>query len=166
MKKYLFSVLCLLSACAPQVVVGPSGPQGPSGVAGPQGTQGSNGLSIVATTLAATATQCPSGGSVVLLAQDTDNNGVWNISDTPQTSLVVCNGQNAVPVTPVQLCSGVTTYPNSFPEFGFCINNTLFGTYWDGHNAWTAEIAPGHWSSTSSSVSCNFTVTSGCNVSH
>jgi hypothetical protein len=66
----------------------------------------------------------------------------------------------------VQFCSQyTTTYPNSFPEFGICSNNILYAVYWNGTNAWLAEIAPGNYMSTSSTSPCNFTVGSNCIVS-
>lgn len=70
-------------------------------------------------------------------------------------------------VTMVQFCSNYsgTTYPTSFPEFGLCLNNLLYGVYWDGHNSWLAEIVPGYYLSTSTSAPCNFHVLPNCGVS-
>lgn len=75
------------------------------------------------------------------------------------------NGQDASPTTVIQFCSGqdATTYGH-FPEKGLCIANKLYGVYFDGQNAWLAEIVPGNYRSTSTSLACNFTVTSGCTV--
>lgn len=73
------------------------------------------------------------------------------------------NGQDATPITAVKFCIGATTvYPTSFPEYGFCINGKIYATYWDGTNAWTAEVVPGYYSSTSTSAPCSFSVTANC----
>lgn len=75
------------------------------------------------------------------------------------------NGTDAPPVTMVQFCSSyTTTYPSSFPEWGFCVQGHLFATYYDGSNAWTAEIVPGTYNSTSTSAPCSFVVSNNCGV--
>lgn len=75
------------------------------------------------------------------------------------------DGEDGDSVTMVRFCAGQTTvYPTSFPEYGFCIGGVLYGTYWDGHQAWTAQIAPGAYRSTATGLGCNFTVTSNCGV--
>jgi hypothetical protein len=68
-------------------------------------------------------------------------------------------------VTMVQFCSNYsTTYPSTFPEYGFCVSNNLYATYWNGTDAWTAEIVPGYYDSTSTSAPCSFTVLPNCVV--
>lgn len=68
-------------------------------------------------------------------------------------------------ITVVQLCpSGVTVYPSAFAEVAFCIDGKLYGTYWDGKNAWSTLIPTGAYKSTSTSVPCNFTVSANCTV--
>jgi hypothetical protein len=75
------------------------------------------------------------------------------------------NGTNGNGVTMVQFCPNVTTmYPSTFPEFGFCVGGILYATYWNGTNAWTAEIVPGVYMSTSTSAPCNFTVVTNCGI--
>lgn len=72
------------------------------------------------------------------------------------------NGDN---VSMVQFCTGfATSYPSTFPEFGMCIQDKLYGTYWDGINSWTSEIVPGTYMSTSTSAPCNFVVADNCGV--
>lgn len=68
--------------------------------------------------------------------------------------------------TTVQFCpnAGPTAYPNTFPEYGLCINGNIFAVYYDGKNAWLAEIVPGYYASTSTSAPCNFTVSANCQV--
>lgn len=75
------------------------------------------------------------------------------------------DGTDGTQVTMVRFCAGQSTvYPTSFPEYGFCIGNVLYGTYWDGHQAWTAAIVPGAYRSTATGLSCNFTVVANCGV--
>lgn len=74
-------------------------------------------------------------------------------------------GVDTANVTAVKFCrNAVTVYPSSFPEYGFCISGRLYATYWDGHNAWSAEVVPGYYASTSTSAPCNFTVSTNCVV--
>ena len=92
-------------------------------------------------------------------------------ADSTGTTIICPDGSksfiaNAPNISVVQFCSGTTTYPTSFPEQGLCINNDLYAVYWDGHNAWLTEVAPGHYSSTSSNVPCTFDVLNNCTISH
>lgn len=133
--------LSVLGACGsdtPQQVQGPSGPKGDPGAvgpSGPQGPQGSIGLP----------------GSVGPM-------GPSGSTGAP--------GQNATPVTTVEFCpgQGSTTYGH-FPEYGLCIGNNLYGLYWDGKNAFLAEIVPGKYISTSTGLQCTFIVDANCKVS-
>ena len=127
--------------------VGLVGPMGPTG---PQGASGSSGSSCSVYPVP-NSEQAPNGGAYI---------GCQN-----GTSALVVNGRNGsdgapgTVVTPVQFCPGyITAYPTTFPEFGFTIGHSLFGVYWDQHNAWLALIPPGHFMSTSTSAPCNFTV--------
>lgn len=75
------------------------------------------------------------------------------------------DGADADPFVAIKFCpSAPTVYPGSFPEYGFCISGHLYATYWDGHNAWTAEVVPGHYASTSTSAPCSFNVAANCKV--
>lgn len=73
-------------------------------------------------------------------------------------------GQDATPIQMVQFCPGATTYPSSFPEYGVCVQDRLYAVFWMGGKAWLAEVVPGTYISTSSSVSCSFTVGAACEV--
>lgn len=75
-------------------------------------------------------------------------------------------GLDATPVMPVALCTGQTVYPAAFAEYGLCVNNDLYGVYWDGTNAWLTKIVPGNYVSTSTSVPCSLTVGPNCSVTH
>jgi len=75
------------------------------------------------------------------------------------------NGVDASGVTMVQFCPGyTTTYPSVFPEFATCVSGSLYAVYWDGKNAWQAEVVPGLYESTSTSAPCNFKVGFNCSV--
>lgn len=145
---------------------GAAGPQGPQGNSGNTGDPGRDGYSLVAVTVPALPSQCSNGGSLVQIAVDSNYDLLWESTDYQQSSFIACNGVDAAQVSMVQLCAGSTTYPTSFPEFGTCVNDQLYGVYWDGHNAWQALIAPGTWNSTSSSVPCSFTVGPNCQVTY
>lgn len=140
------------------------------------GPQGSPGLSIVTTTIPALLSQCPTGGNILILAQDSERLGIWSPKDLDQTSIVICSGiqgnpgtdgTSATSVSTVQFCSGYqTNYPGTFPEFGLVILGSIYAVYWDGHNAWLAQIVPGYYMSTSTSAPCNFIVNNDGTVSH
>lgn len=74
-------------------------------------------------------------------------------------------GAPGTSVTVVQLCpnQGQTTYGH-FPEQAECIGNKLYAVYWDGTNAFLAEIVSGTYMSTSTGLQCTF-VSNGCQVS-
>lgn len=65
------------------------------GQTGAQGTAGKNGLSIVSQVVLFNSTvACPAGGTVFLIAQDSNEDGIYNSSDAGQQSLTLCNGSN------------------------------------------------------------------------
>lgn len=72
-------------------------------------------------------------------------------------------GLNATPVTMIKLCPGVTTYPTVFVEYAFCIGGSLYATY-SANDGFTTILPPGRYSSNAIGSSCNFIVTSGCNI--
>lgn len=120
---------------------GPSGQEGHDGSVGPQGPAGTNG-------------QNGSNGHDGADGQ----NGSNGHDGAP--------GQDATPVYSVQFCAnqGATTYGH-FPEQALCVNHKLYAVFWDGGNAFLAEIAPGAYRTTSTGLICNFTVAANCVVS-
>jgi hypothetical protein len=64
----------------------------------------------------------------------------------------------------VQFCPGVTTYPQTFSEIGFCINNQLYAVY-SIPNAFLTLVPPGMYSSNGINSSCTFNVGLNCEVS-
>lgn len=156
------SVICLGIACIATSLSG-CGKQGPAGAQGVPGPVGSPGVGCTETML--TPSQAtPNGGA--LLTCENGSTVVTNGSNGLQGVQGVA-GQNATPVSVVQFCSGyTTTYPGSFPEQAICVDNELLAVYWDGSNAWLAEIVPGYYASTSTSAPCNFTVEANCVISN
>jgi hypothetical protein len=162
-------VTTCLYACAPIV-------QGPPGIPGPPG------LSIVSTAVPDSQNLCPNGGNVLLMAQDALGTGVWDPTDPDQTSVLICDGQvgatgntgatgaqgpsgtNSTPLTVVQLCPGFTpSYPNTFPEVGFCLSSRLYGIYSE-NGGFMVYLPPGTYSSNGINASCTLTVAANCVV--
>lgn len=93
---------------------------------------------------------------------DTGNTGATGSQGIP--------GIQGVPgssVTTVKFCDDyVPVYPSSFPEYGLCIDNKLYGVYYSASlGVFLAYLPPGRYQSTNNSQACIFTVTSGCEVS-
>lgn len=72
------------------------------------------------------------------------------------------NGQDGTQIKVVQFCPGTSVYPTTFPEVGLCIDNNLYGVFWMNNSSYMAEIPPGAYQSTSTSLPCSFTVQAGC----
>lgn len=124
---------------APAPIPGPRGEAGPAGERGPAGKDG-----------APSTVPGPVGAP-----GETGPMGPVGQAGAPGTSVSV-----------VQFCPsrGPASYPTSFPEVGLCIGNKLYATYWDGHQAWTAEIPAGNYSSTATGLGCSFSVGSSCSI--
>lgn len=74
-------------------------------------------------------------------------------------------GSPGTTIAAIQFCpsQGPTTH-NHFPEQGICINEKIIAAFWDGTNAFLAEIVPGSYTSTSTGLQCTFTIINGCNI--
>lgn len=154
---------------------------GTNGTDGSNGSAGTNGHSIAFKELTADRTLCPAGGTALNLGLDVNNDNILQDSETTGV-VITCNGvagtnghdgaagaagRDATPVTAVQFCSNyTTTYPVSFPEFGLCVNNNIYGVYWDGENSWLSQIPAGLYMSTATGAPCTFTVAANCHISH
>lgn len=146
-----------------------AGIDGKPGLAGPKGADGHSSLM---TQVPADSTVCANGGAVISSGLDSDDDGVLAPSEIRSVS-VVCNGLNgsagvdgvhATPVTIVNLCPGVNTYPSVFIEVGICLNNKLYGVY-STNGGFMTYLSDGAWSSNAIGSACNLTI-SGCTVSH
>lgn len=73
-------------------------------------------------------------------------------------------GIAATKVAVVQFCTACTpTYPSTFSEIGFCIDNVLYATY-SANGGFSTELTPGTYSSDGENCSCTFTVGNNCQV--
>lgn len=83
-----------LITCADATTLVANGTPGYKGDTGATGTAGANGHDLVFATAAASTGQCPSGGTVVFMGQDSLGTGVFNSNDTGVESIVLCDGAN------------------------------------------------------------------------
>lgn len=159
-KQAVIVILTLIQiGCCPSVVN--SGPAGPQGLQGSQGTKGDTGVSGISCTVESVAAsevapnggsliQCPDGSQSLVLNGTNGENGA---AGTPGTL-----------VTSVQFCPNDTpSYPSSFPEVGFCIDDNLYAVY-SANGGFMTKILPGNWTSNAVGSSCNFTVSANCTV--
>lgn len=160
----ILSVLGLASGCARSFESIP-GPAGATGQAGSNGTDGSNGQN------GATGAVGPQGETGEAGPQgEAGVNGTNGVDG--QDGAVGATGAQGIPgaagtsVFAVKLCPGVpVVYPTSFPESALCLQNKLYGVYWDGIHAFLAELPPGNYSSTSPQ-GCNLRVGLNCQVTN
>lgn len=156
--KFGVTALTLLTLVACQKY---QGARGYTGAQGPAGQDGSSCSVMELPNNEGALVQCTNGTSVVITNGTNGTDGaVGQKGDTGPA------GQNATPVTMVKLCPEAGSYPSTFPEYAFDFAGTLYATYWDGHNAWTSELYPGSYSSTSTSAPCNFTVNADGTITH
>lgn len=101
---------------------------------------------------------------------DGKNGAQGSKGDTGATGPQGIPGVQGVPgssVTTVKFCDDyVPVYPSSFPEYGLCIDNKLYGVYFSSSlGTFLAYLPPGRYQSTNNNEACIFTITSGCEVS-
>ena len=65
--------------------------------------------------------------------------------------------------TVVQFCPGITVYPDTFCEIGFCFADNLYATY-SANDGFSAYIPPGRYQSNGINCSCAFTVAAHCKI--
>lgn len=126
---------------------GKDGVDGKDGAQGVKGDTGNTGIT------GATGAQGQKGdmGS----KGDTGSQGIPGVQGIPGSS-----------VTTVKFCDDyVPVYPSSFPEYGICIDNKLYGVYYSSSlGVFLAYLPPGTYRSTNNSQACIFAVTSGCEI--
>lgn len=73
-------------------------------------------------------------------------------------------GQDATPTYVVQLCPNQPhpSYPNHFPEMGFCLDHKLYGVF-NGSVDYLTELPPGNYASIAPE-GCNLTISTNCQV--
>lgn len=75
-------------------------------------------------------------------------------------------GADGTIVYAVQVCQNVTpSYPFSFPEVAFCINDKLYATY-SALGGYSFEVIPGYYSSTAIGSACNINVYPHCVITN
>ncbi len=70
------------------------GVRGADGAAGLSGPAGSNGHSMVFHIASPSVEQCPTGGSLIMMALDTLDTGVYDVNLPAQQSIALCNGNH------------------------------------------------------------------------
>lgn len=74
-------------------------------------------------------------------------------------------GTNGTTFTIVQFCKNpVTTYPNTFSEVAYCVNDVLYGVY-SANDGFLAALPNGNYTSDGINASCDFTI-NGCTISN
>lgn len=73
------------------------------------------------------------------------------------------DGAPGTQITVVQLCPGITTYPSTFVEVAFCVNDKLYAVY-SANGGFETEIVPGYYDSKGIGSSCSFYVETHCLV--
>ena len=179
MKYLLFACLVALSGCAnpaqgPQGIPGPTGAQGligatgSAGAKGDQGAPGANGSSCSVTAVPA-SNVAPNGGSLIQCTDGSQSlvlNGTNGVDG--QNGHDGANGQDGSPgtlVRSVKFCTDEPSYPTTFPEVGFCIDNQLYAVY-SANGGFLTRLEPGTWASNAVGSSCIFTVGANCQVSN
>ena len=102
---------------------------------------------------------CPDGTSQVISNGIDGQQGIQG--QTGNTGPQGPSGLNGTTITSIQFCPGINTYPSTFPEVGFCINNQIYAVY-SANDGFLSLMQPGAYSSNGINSSCNFTILSNC----
>ncbi len=96
---------------------------------------------------------------------DTGNTGVVGpIGDTGPTGQPCAQGPAGADgniITPIKFCLGEAVYPTVFPEYGICINNSIYAVY-STHGGFLTLIPEGRYNSNAVGSNCDFTVLPSC----
>lgn len=166
----IFIVACLYAS------LGCCGRQEQAGIKGDPGTTAPP-VSVI--TAPASPSDCPTGGTHVAVGDKAFDvcsgaSGASGLNGSDGMSIVGpigpagspgANGIDATPITVVDLCPGVTSYPGVFIEVGLCINRGLYGVY-SANGGFMTYLPPGNYSSNAIGSACTLTIGSNCMVSH
>lgn len=140
------------------------------GQTGSTGSTGAAGASVVFSSVAV-APSCAQGGTTVLMAYDSNHNGVLDLSDDGLQTTVICNGVDGAPGTnPPSSSFAIDSIvnpcgdnPNLYDEvFLRLANGTLLASFSDsaaGGNTRLSILVPGTYTTTDGD-NCVFTVDS------
>lgn len=164
---------------------GKDGAVGATGAAGTNGTNGTDGKdgSSCSVKVVPANSAAPNGGSLIscgdgstsLVLNGTNGSngadghdgatgatgatGAQGIAGTNGT-----DGKDGTVVAPIQFCGkSHGSYPSTFPEVGFCIDDEIYAVY-SANGGFLTEVLPGTWSSDGINSSCTFTVKPHCVV--
>lgn len=125
-------------------------------VQGPPGPEGKAGKDAISCTINSVSSNLatPNGGALIQCPDGTQ-------------SLILngTNGTNGTVITPIKFCPGTSSYPSTFVELGFCINNSIYAVY-SANDGFLTEILPGTWSSNAINSQCTFIVGPNCSVTN
>lgn len=165
LKLVVIALIGSLAACGPARWDNRiAGPKGDTGAPGADGAPGKD-ASCTATQVAACSV-LPNGGAKLSCSDGSNvliSNGAKGA--TGSTGATGASGSPGLVFSSVQFCTGTTTYPSTFLEVGFCINNTLYAVY-SANNGFLFVVPPGNYTSQAIGSSCNFTVKPNCVISH
>lgn len=131
----------------------------------------SDAVNLLTHTMPATSDQCPAGGTDLIISFDSAYTGVWSSLQKVSSAFTVCNGAtgeagvNAMPMTIVQFCPGVTTYPTEFNEVGFKMGKDIYAVY-SANDGFMTKLSPGYYNSNAVGSNCNFTVNADGSISN
>ena len=123
-----------------------------NGVDGKDGKPGTPGTSCTVTTVSSSSV-APNGGAQITCEDGTSS---LALNGTPGA-----NGTPGTVVAPVQFCPGTPSYPSTFIEVGFCIDNTLYAVY-SQNNGFLVKLLPGSYQSEAIGSRCTFVVQPNC----
>lgn len=159
------TIVC--NGTAGQSTVGATGATGPVGPTGNTGSVGPSGVSVVYATTPATTEQCANGGTVIIMADDTNGDGVPDAGDANMQSTVLCNGTDGTngtsptytPVIVIQPCgANSSAYKEALLGLqGGAIFSEFTGNGSDANSVRNTLLPDGSYEDTDNSY-CNFTV--------
>lgn len=154
---------------------------GVDGVKGPAGAKGTPGANCILTTVSPTQA-APNGGSLIKCPDGSESlvlNGATGKDGTNgkdgSNGVDGTNGSNGADgkdgndgtpgtvIAPIKFCPGEPSYPSTFIEYGFCIQNNLYAVY-STNGGFMALIPPGRYTSNAVNSRCDFTVKVNCEI--
>lgn len=134
---------------------------------GTPGVPGVSGTSLVSTSIDASSEQCNTGGTVIVIANDTNHNNVYDLSDQNQQNVVICNGETGkFPLLPISTVAACGSMSSPWKEVLLCLSSgQILGDFSEnasGLNTRLSFITDGNYVNTDSS-GCNFQVITDTN---